>query len=423
MRRSIRSVIAALAILSLAAGLASAQTAPAKSADATKIQVWYAVSGNNGDAFKALLDKFNAQTPDIDLGCSYSGSYADTATKVSAALVSNTAPDVALMAAGPLYTGGRGDFFMETKINDADFNKTDIFPGVWDYAKINGRICAVPYGISTPVLYYNKAILAKAGIDVVNNPPKTWDDLARLAKQAQSAGNAGASADFWGFDVTDAVWLFKTMLAQNGNTVINVKGGAVSPAYTDDAAVQVATFWEKLVDDKVMPMGQHSNAEKKFLAGNIAFLVASSSRLAAWSKSASIPVSAVMMPYWKTPSVALGGNVLVVLSQNAKQREAAWKLVKWLSTAEIQTDFALKTGYLPIRKSGLALPAAKAAMAQNPMYAIAFKQLDMSWSYFHFEQMGTMDQILFQAIDALERNAMTPKDALAKAAKDLEAEM
>jgi len=388
----------------------------------TKLKVWYAISGDSGAAFKTMLDKYSAANPDVALEASYSGNYGDTATKVSAALVSNTAPDVALMAAGPLYTGERGDYFIETKINDPDFDKNDIFPGVWDYAKFDGRICAVPYGISTPVLYYNKAVLDKAGISL-KNPPKTWNELFQLAKTAQAKGNVNGSSDFWGFDVTDVAWLFKTMLNQNGNSVISVKGSKISPAFADDKAVEVATFWKKLTDEKVMAVGQHANAEKKFLAGNLAFLVATSARIVKWSQDATIKVDAIPMPYFQKPSVAMGGNVLIILSSNAKNKEAAWKLVKYLASKENQTAFAMKTGYLPIRKSGLALPIAKDAVASSGMFSIAFDQLDNSWSYWHFDQMGTMDQILAQTIDTIERNTVTPKAGLDKAAADLQAEI
>jgi ABC-type glycerol-3-phosphate transport system substrate-binding protein len=403
--------------------LATALILAAPLAAQTKLTVWYAVSGDSGEAFKALLDKYAAANPDVALAYSYSGNYGDTATKVSAALASKTAPDLALMAAGPLYTGARGDFFMEEKVKDPDFSKDDVFPGVWDYAKYQGRICAVPYGISTPVLYYNKSILEKAGIDIAKKPPKTWEDLYQMAKTAQAKGNASGSTDFWGFDVTDVAWLFKTMLAQNGNDIVSVSGTKITPVFNDDKALAIAAFWKRLVDEKIMPMGQHSNAEKKFLAGNTAFYVATSSRIAKWTKDPAIPLSAVAMPYWKKPSVALGGNVLVILSSDPKTKEAAWKLVKFLASAENQTDFAVKTGYLPIRKSGLSRQSVKDAIAKNAMYNVAFKQMDVSWSYWHFEAMGTMDSLLVQALDQIERGAAAPKDALAKAVKDLLADM
>ncbi len=405
------TLFAALLALSIAVAPAMAQT---------KLKVWYAISGDSGEAFKAMLEKYDAANDDVTLEYSYSGNYGDTATKVSAALISNTAPDVALMAAGPLYTGQRGDYFIEQKIQEADFNKDDIYPGVWDYAKFNGRICAVPYGISTPVMYYNKAILEKAGISM-KNPPKTWADFVKVAKEAQAKGNINNSADFWGFDVTDVGWLFKTMLNQNGNGVIQVKGTKIAPAFDDAKAVEVATFWEKLTADKVMAVGQHANAEKKFLAGNLAFLVATSARVARWSADPKLTIGAIPMPYFQKPSVAMGGNVLVILSKDQKLKEASWKLVKYL--ANNQTEFALKTGYLPIRKSGLKIPAALAAVEKNQMFAVAFDQLDNSWSYWHFDQMGTMDQILAQAIDQFERKAATPKAALEKAAADLQAEI
>jgi len=388
-----------------------------------KLSVWYAISGDSGEAFKGLLDKYAAANPDVALTYSYSGNYGETATKVSAALASGSAPDVALMAAGPLYTGARGDFFMEEKIKDADFGKDDIFPGVWDYAKYQGRICAVPYGISTPVLYYNKSVLERAGIDIAKNPPETWEELFKMAKDAQAKGNAAGSADFWGFDVTDVAWLFKTMLAQNDNDIVSVSGTKITPVFNDDKALLVAAFWKRLVDEKVMPVGQHTNAEKKFLAGNTAFFVATSARIAKWTKDPAIPVAAVAMPYWKKPSVALGGNVIVILTADPKTKEAAWKLVKFLASAENQTDFAVKTGYLPIRKSGLARQSVKDAIAKNAMYGVAFKQMDSSWSYWHFEAMGTMDSLLVQAIDQIERGAKSPKDALAAAVKNLLADM
>ena len=64
-----------------------------------------------------------------------------------------------------------------------------------------------------------------------------------------------------------------------------------------------------------------------------------------------------------------------------------------------------------------------AAVEKNQMFSVAFDQLENSWSYWHFDQMGTMDQILAQAIDQFERRVATPKAALEKAAADLQAEI
>lgn len=394
-----------------------------KPVEKVKISLWYAVSGASGDAFKALVEKYAASQPQVEIELSYSGSYADTATKVSAALTSKTEPNVALMSAGPLFTGARGNYYIEEKINEPGFNKDDFFQSGWDYSKYNGKVCAVPYGISTPILYYNKNILDKAGIDV-SKPPKTWEELYEMAKKAQKDGNINNSADFWGFEVKDVPWLFKTMLNQNENTVINVDANnKITPAFGDDKAVEVATWWKKMVDDKVMPAAQHANAEKTFLAGNAAFIVSSSNRISKWITEKTVSAGAFPMPYFKKQSVALGGNVLVLFNKDEKADNASWELIKFLVDAQNQTEFALQTGYLPIRKSGLELDVAKKALAENPMFKIAFDQMSYSWSYWHFEQMGTMDSILADTMEKIEKNTMSPKDALTDAVKQLNKEM
>ena len=39
------------------------------------------------------------------------------------------------------------------------------------------------------------------------------------------------------------------------------------------------------------------------------------------------------------------------------------------------------------------------------MYAVAFQQLDYTWAYVHFEQMGTMDIELRNALNKIEKEA------------------
>lgn len=67
------------------------------------LEVWYALSGASGEAFLSVVDDFNAQNTGISINASYSGGYTDTATKITAALLSNTTPDVLIGGPGYLY--------------------------------------------------------------------------------------------------------------------------------------------------------------------------------------------------------------------------------------------------------------------------------------------------------------------------------
>ena len=393
-----------------------------KPSEDVELQVWYAVSGVTGETFEAQVNEYMQKNPNVKIELSYAGSYADAAEKVSANLLTGTAPDVALMAAGPLYTGARGDYTIERLIQDPSFRYADTFQGIWDYAKFEGHICAIPYGISVPVLFYNKAILNAAGIDIEKEAPKTWEELYALAEKAQANGNINHSEAFYGFEVSDAPWLFKSMLNQAGNSIIDTSSGDVVPVYNDSSAAKAASFWQDLVNGGLMPAGEHGNAEKTFLAGNCAFIVASSIRLARWSADPVVDFGVLPMPSFDQSSVALGGNVLVTFGDDEVKLAAAWDLIKFLCSEEKQTEFALTTGYLPLYASAMEGESIQAAITEDPRRETVYEQLENAWSYWHFDEMGTMDAILADTLNSIE-NGTPVQEALDTGVEDLKREM
>lgn len=375
------------------------------------LEVWYALSGTSGETFVRHATAFDESNDLVSLNLSYSGGSNDTATKVSAALLTDTQPDVALMYAGPSFTGSLGNFDMAQLVQREGFNADDIFPGIWNYCRYyTGEICAVPYGISTPMMYYNKDILAAAGVDMTN-PPKTWDEFYDVCLQCLEGGNVNGMDGFTAFDVSDSGWLFKSMCMQNGCPVVEVSDGVVTPVFNNAAAIEVAEYWKTLVDSGIMAAGEHDAAENKFLSGNLAFLVMSSNRISRW-KDVDINIGAIEMPYFKEPSVALGGNVIVIFTRDPQRIEAAWDFVSYMLAPEQNVDFALSTGYLPVRQSELDMPDIAAAIEQNEMYSVAFRQLTYAWAYVHFEQMGTMDLQIADALSRIEKGTRMPQEAL-----------
>ena len=224
--------------------------------------------------------------------------------------------------------------------------------------------------------------------------------------------------------MSDAPWLFKSMLKQNGcEIVVQGEDGKIKPVYNDAAALEVTDFWYSLVTSGIMAAGEHDNAENRFLSGNCAFIAATSNRISRWRGATEFELGAIEMPYFKNQSLALGGNVMVILTDDPQKVEAAWEYVSYLTTAENNADFALTTGYLPIRKSELNNPDIQKALSENALYSIAFKQLDYTFAYTHFEQMGTMDSLIRNMLNKLEKNRGTSQALLDKAVKDLQSEI
>jgi multiple sugar transport system substrate-binding protein len=95
----------------------------------------------------------------------------------------------------------------------------------------NGKLYALPQWTSTQLLFYNKALLAKAGVTPPSsnpNAPMTWEDLVANAKKAQAAGAK------WGFmfEQIDRYYQLEALPVSAGGGV-GLKGpGLLQPALT-----------------------------------------------------------------------------------------------------------------------------------------------------------------------------------------------
>ncbi|MGZ6164178.1 MAG: extracellular solute-binding protein, partial [Myxococcaceae bacterium] len=74
--------------------------------------------------------------------------------------------------------------------------------------------------------------------------------------------------------------------------------------------------------------------------------------------------------------VLVGGGALYIVKKSAPEKQAAvWKYLKFLDDPQTQADFAAGTGYVPIRKSSVDLPAIQQQWAREPGYKVAYDQL------------------------------------------------
>ena len=176
---------AALAAV-LAAGLAGG---PARAAS-TSIDFYFPtpVQGPLARELTRIVKEFNDKNPDIEVVPVYTGSYDDTRLKAQAAIAAGKPPGVALMSANFVLEFVLNkqiepieDYLVENKIDPKTY-LDDFWPAVRPNAVIDGKIYAIPYQNSTPLLYLNAEQFREVGLDP-EKPPATWAELVADAEK------------------------------------------------------------------------------------------------------------------------------------------------------------------------------------------------------------------------------------------------
>ena len=161
----------------------------------TEISLWHAMAGANNEVIDKIASDFNASQGDYKVTPVFKGTYPETLNAGIAAFRAGQAPDImqvfdvgtGVMMAAEGAIKPVAEVMTEAGL---EFDASRYLPGIVAYySKPDGTMLSFPYNSSSPILYFNKDIFEKAGLDV-SNPPKTWNEVWEAAKQIKESGAA-----------------------------------------------------------------------------------------------------------------------------------------------------------------------------------------------------------------------------------------
>lgn len=151
--------------------------------------------------------------------------------------------------------------------------KDSALPPQYDASTWNDKLWGMPIWTSEQYLFYNKALLAKAGIA----PPKateqdrwTWEQVTEAAKKAKQNGAT------WGllFDQTDRYYQLQPLPESKGAGSGIQGDDLLQPDLTNDGWVSAMTWYGGLFKDGISPRGvDTAQMNPLFAAGKAAFFV------------------------------------------------------------------------------------------------------------------------------------------------------
>lgn len=379
-RIGILQVVTALGLIgSLGVAGAPAHGAPARAQ--VTITVWHEYTKLNLDAFNHLISEFEAANPTIKVEQVASVNYTALFQKLQSAVFAGNPPTIAqayenwvqqfttknnaIQDLTPYINGKNG-------LSQADIK--DFYKGMWADGMLDGKRLMMPFSKSDIVLYYNPVLLNKVGIKA---PPKTWDEFAADCAKLTVINNGHASQWCTTYQVDESTWY--TWEHEWGNAVLNAKNQA---AFGNAKGAAPLVFFANLVKKKEMAVSTTTNYQDQadFDSGKTAFDISTSAGLSYEISGASpgVQVKVAAFPAGPvTQATEMFGAPFALFSKASDaQKQAAWLFLKFITEPAQTAYWSMHTGYMPVRRSALNIPALKAYYKQYPDRLSSVDQLD-----------------------------------------------
>lgn len=349
-----------------------------------KIVLWSSWNGSPGKVLDELINRFNKSQNDIYAQAQFQGNYFDATAKVTAALRAKAVPDIMAFGQTAWQVFYLNETLEELGSYADDTFTSSFYPTLYNAGVIKDKLYWISFARSTPIMYYNKDLFAKAGLP--DRGPLTWTELRQWGPALTARKAAGkpvkvtelTGGDSWEFEAS--VWQFGGRLSKGLDVTVN-QGGAV----------ECADWMRRLIfEDKMAILA--SEYGTSFNNGLVGTYMNSTGALAGTYEAAKFDVGVSPLPTQVTQGIPTGGGGLSIFKGIPKERkQAAWEVIKFLTSPESAATWSLGTGYLPIVKDAVNQPKYKAALASDPNRGVAITQL---------QKAGQLDEV-----DAYVQNA------------------
>lgn len=367
-----------------AAGLLATMASSAHAV--TEIAWWHSMTGALGDRLAGLADQFNKSQSEYKVNPIYKGSYDEAMSAAVAAYRAGNAPNILQVfevgTATMMYSKGAIKPVTEVmKIAGEKFDPSVYVPAVAGYyTSPKGEMVSFPFNSSTTVMYYNKDMFAKAGLDAEKGPV-TWQDVLTAAAKLKANGEKCAYTTGWQSWVhleNFSAWHNAEFATKNnGFGGLEARLKFNSPLHVKH--IENMANWAK--QGYFTYAGRKNEPEAKFYSGECAMLTSSSAAYANIAKNAKFKFAVSALPYYADSQGApqntiIGGASLWAMSgKQTEEYKGVAKFFKFLSQPELQAKWHQETGYLPITKAAYDLTKKSGFYEKNPGTDVSVQQM------------------------------------------------
>ena len=398
-----------------------------------EIQFWHAMQGARALQLDALAQRFNDSQKEARVVLEPKGSYDAVLSAALAAQRAGGGPHLVQVyevgTAQMMAARGAVRPVAQVLYENGERIETKFFlPAVAGYfADGNGQLLALPFNISTPILFYNKEAFRKAKLDP-DKPPRTWYEMPKYMGPLLEAGFECAYTTVWPswVQIENMSTWHKQDFASRENGLGGLDAKLIFNTHLMVRHVSFLSSWARA--GYFTYSGRAIEGERRFAKGECAMVTASSSSLAELRRDAGFEFGAATLPHYDDIPGAphhtmIGGAGLWVLAgKKAPEYRGVARFLAWLSRPEVQADWHQRTGYVPVTRAAYERTQQTGFYRENPGHEIAVKQLLLNQPTresrgIRIGEFQAIRGIIEEELEAVWDGKVEPKRALDQAAE------
>lgn len=352
---------------------------------AEEIRFWHAMSGPLGEELDRLVARFNASQREYRVVSFFQGPYDEVlADELAVRKGTRHAPHLVQVqeaATADMIGSGAARPLWQVMQEFGQALDARYLPAVSAYfSDVDGRLLALPFNVSTPVLYYNRDAFRRAKLDP-SKAPQTWYEMPQTLAALVEAGHECALTSAW-----QAWVLIENMSAWHNQRFATqhngMAGSSARLAFNTRLMVRwisMLASWQK--SGYFSYWGREKQAEARFASGECALLTSSSASYAELRKAAQFDFGVAQLPYYDDfddapQNTLIGGSGLwVIAGRPAAEYRGVARFIAYLASIDVQASWHQRTGHVPLTTAAYELTRRQGYYKSNPGQEIAVRQL------------------------------------------------
>jgi multiple sugar transport system substrate-binding protein len=345
-----------------------------RSSDEPRTRVDFWAIGSEVEKIGELFDEFRRENPDIEVRIQQIP-WSAAHEKLLTAFAGDATPDVCQLGntwIPEFATLGALEPLDSYIARSKSVDQKDYFPGLWKTNELDSHVYGIPWYADTRLLFYRKDILARAGW---NSPPRTWSEWLAAMRAVKKL-----NPQWYAILMPTNEWEHLSILGMQAGSQLLRDDGRYANFNTAEFK-RAFKFYAALYDEGLAPIDtkeQSANYWEEFARGHFAMYITGPWNIGEFR----LRLPPELQDKWGTApfpkpdgakfSVSQAGGSGLAIFKNSRNREAAWRLVEFLSGPKQLVRFYQLTGNLPPRESAWKL----GQIANDPPVAAFHEQLE-----------------------------------------------